>query len=181
MEFENVNIQNLVSEFRDFAVEGFNIFALGTDDLPHLICVCPNKSFARAVQSLLTTAKRAQDLRILGVEITSNRCLSPLVLAAGKLVLVATVIDDVIWKNGNEHEQAVTALPNQSLGQWLMLLFGAKLRFGRREDDFALEYFIGPFVFSEDVINGWLLFINHKRRGYVYVADLNQFAFLTAN
>jgi hypothetical protein len=98
MEFENVNIQNLVSEFRDFSVEGFNIFALSKDNLPHLICVCPNKSFARAVQSLLRIAKYAQN------QITSNCRLTPMVLADGTAALVATVIDDAVWKNGNEVE-----------------------------------------------------------------------------
>jgi hypothetical protein len=104
MEFENVNIQNLVSEFRDFSVEGFNIFALGKDNLPHLICVCPNKSFARAVQSLLRIAKYAQNLQAAQAEITSNCRLTPMVLADGTAALVATVIDDAVWKNGNEVE-----------------------------------------------------------------------------
>lgn len=51
MQFENVNIENLVSDYRDFSVEGFNIFATGQDNLPHLICTCPNKDTARAIQS----------------------------------------------------------------------------------------------------------------------------------
>ena len=56
MQFDNPNIQDLVSQYRDFSVEGFNIFAMGKDRLPHLICVCPNKTFARAIQSVLTIA-----------------------------------------------------------------------------------------------------------------------------
>lgn len=45
MNFENVSIENLASNYKDFSVEGFNIFARGVDHLPHLICVCPNKDF----------------------------------------------------------------------------------------------------------------------------------------
>ena len=52
MQFEDVNIQDLISEFKAFSVEGFNIFGLGEDNLPHIVCVCPNKQFARAIQSM---------------------------------------------------------------------------------------------------------------------------------
>ena len=61
MQFENQNIRDLISQFKTFSVEGFNIFAQGQDDLPHLICACPNKHFARAIQSLLTIAKQAHN------------------------------------------------------------------------------------------------------------------------
>ena len=104
MQFENVNIQNLVTEYRDFSVEGFNIFALGKDHLPHLICVCPNKTFARAIQSLLAVAKSAMDLKPTGGEINSDCRLVPTVLADGRLALVASVIDNAVCKDGNEVE-----------------------------------------------------------------------------
>ena len=87
MQFENVNIQNLVTEYRDFSVEGFNIFALGKDHLPHLICVCPNKSFARAVQSLLAVAKSAMALEPANGDINSDSRLLPRMLVDGKLVV----------------------------------------------------------------------------------------------
>ena len=104
MQFENVNIQNLVTEYREFSVEGFNIFALGKDHLPHLICVCPNKTFARAVQSLLAVAKSAMALEPAKGDINSDCRLLPRMLADGKLALVASVIDNAVWKNGNEVE-----------------------------------------------------------------------------
>ena len=55
-------------------------------------------------------------------------------------------------------------------------LLGAKFEFAHQADDFAEEYFIGPFVVSNDVVNDWLLFFNHKQYGYMYVADLNRLA-----
>ena len=72
MRLEDVNIHNLISQFKDFSIEGFNIFGTGEDDLPHLVCVCPNRSFARAVQALLTSAKHAQQLQAENVENISN-------------------------------------------------------------------------------------------------------------
>jgi hypothetical protein len=47
MQLEDVNIQNLISQFKAFSIEGFNIFGTGEDDLPHLVCVCPNRSFKK--------------------------------------------------------------------------------------------------------------------------------------
>ena len=72
MQFQDVNIHNLISQFKDFSVEGFNIFGTGEDDLPHLVCVCPNKSFARAVRALLTIAKQAQHLQAVNARISGN-------------------------------------------------------------------------------------------------------------
>jgi hypothetical protein len=74
MHFENVNIQNLISQYKDFSVEGFNIFGTGEDDLLHLVCVCPNKSFARAIQSLLTIAKQAQQLQAVNARSSDDYC-----------------------------------------------------------------------------------------------------------
>lgn len=54
------------------------------------------------------------------------------------------------------------------------MLLGAKLEFAHKADDFADEYFIGPFIISSDVVNDWLLFLNHKKQGYVFVTDLNR-------
>jgi hypothetical protein len=59
------------------------------------------------------------------------------------------------------------------------MLFGANFEFAHKADDFADEYFMGPFVVSYDVVNDWLLFLNHKQYGYMYVADLNRLASIT--
>lgn len=104
MQFENVNIENLVSGYRGFSVEGFNIFATGQDNLPHSICTCPNKDTARAIQSLLTIAKRAQTLQALNADVTSHCYLSPKILADGSLGMVATVINDTVYVDGEELE-----------------------------------------------------------------------------
>ena len=104
MEFQNQNLESLISSFRSFSVEGFNIFALGSDNLPHLICVCPNKDSARAIQSLLTAAEKAKSLQPLDVYLTGNCYLSPRILADGTLCLVATVINDAFYLDGKELE-----------------------------------------------------------------------------
>lgn len=104
MNFENVSIENLASNYKDFSVEGFNIFARGVDHLPHLICVCPNKDFARAIQSILTIAKQAQTLPALNAYVTSHCYLSPKLLADGNLGMVATVINDAVYVDGEELE-----------------------------------------------------------------------------
>lgn len=97
MQFEDVNIQNLISQFKDFSVEGFNIFGTGDDNLPHIVCVCPNKQFARAIQSMLTIVRKTQTLQVVAAEINSSCCLVPMLLANGKLAFVASVIDDAVW------------------------------------------------------------------------------------
>src|SRR5690242_16752370 len=104
MEFQNQYLERLISRFRSYSVEGFNIFALGSDNLPHLICVCPNKDFARAVQSLLTVAEKANRLQAADAYVTSNCYLSPKILADGKLGLVATVINEAVYMDGKELE-----------------------------------------------------------------------------
>lgn len=104
MQFENVNIENLVSGYRDFSVEGFNIFATGPDNLPHLICTCPNKDTARTIQSLLTIAKRVYSLQAVNAYITGHCYLSPKILADGSLGLVAWVINDAVYVDGMELE-----------------------------------------------------------------------------
>jgi hypothetical protein len=104
MKFENEYLERLTSNFDGFSVEGFNIFALGDDHLPHLICVCPNRDFARAIQSLLTAARKAQTLRPLNAYITSLCYLSPKILADGSPGMVATVINDAVYMDGKELE-----------------------------------------------------------------------------
>ena len=104
MEFENEYLERLVSSFNSFSVEGFNIFAWGADHLPHLICTCPNKDFARAIQSLLIIAKRAQTLQALNVYVTSHCYLSPKILADGSLGMVVTVINDTVYVDGEALE-----------------------------------------------------------------------------
>jgi hypothetical protein len=104
MKFENEYLERLTRNFDGFSVEGFNIFALGDDGLPHLICACPNRDFARAIQSLLTTARKAQTLRPLNAYITSLCYLSPKILADGSPGMVATVINDAVYMDGEELE-----------------------------------------------------------------------------
>jgi hypothetical protein len=104
MEFQNQYLERLIRSYRSFSVEGFNIFALGSDNLPHLICACPNKDFARAIQSLVTVAEKAKGLQPLEAYLTGNCYLSPKVLADGTLGLVATVINDATYLDGNELE-----------------------------------------------------------------------------
>ena len=104
MEFQNQNLESLISSFRSFSVAGFNIFALGSDNLPHLICVCPNKDSAREIQSLLTVAEKAKGLQPLDAYLTGNCYLSPGILADGTLCLVATVINDAVYLDGKELE-----------------------------------------------------------------------------
>jgi len=93
MEFQNQYLESLISSFRFCSVEGFTIFALGRENLPHVICVCLNKDFARTVQSLLTCAEKAKGLQPLDAYITANCYLSPKILADGTLGLVATWSD----------------------------------------------------------------------------------------
>jgi len=104
MDFANIHLGTLISNFKDFSVEGFNLFAKGKDNLPHLICICPNKDIARAIQSLLTIAKKAQSLQPVNAEITSHCYLAPKILADGTLAMVASLFDDAVWKNGDEVE-----------------------------------------------------------------------------
>jgi hypothetical protein len=104
MQFENVNIEDLLSNYRNFSVEGFNIFATGQDNLPHLICTCPNKDTARAIQSLLTIAKGAYSLHVVNAYVTSHCYLSPKILADGSLGMVALVINDAVYVDGMELE-----------------------------------------------------------------------------
>jgi len=104
MEFENEYLERLISTFNSFSVEGYNIFALGSDQLPHLICACPNKDFARALQSLLSIAKKAQTLQALNAYITSHCYLSAKILADGSLGMVATVINDAVYVDGEQLE-----------------------------------------------------------------------------
>lgn len=102
MEFENEYLERLINTFHAFSVEGFNIFALGSDQLLHLVCTCPNKDFARAICAMLEIAKKAQNLQFLEAEITSQCYLVPRILANGSLVMVASLLDEVVWKNGEE-------------------------------------------------------------------------------
>ena len=104
MQFKNVNIENLVSNYRNFSVEGFNIFATGQENLPHLFCTSPNKDTARAIQSLLTIAKEAYSLQVVNAYITSHCYLSPKILADGSLGMVALVINDAVYVDGMELE-----------------------------------------------------------------------------
>ena len=102
MEFENDYLEKTTANFHSFYVEGFNIFALGADQLPHLICTCPNKDFARAICALLEITKHAQDLKVLDAVITSNCYLVPKIMADGSLAMVASVFDEAVWKDGQQ-------------------------------------------------------------------------------
>ena len=62
MQFDNIDIEQFLSEAKSFSLEGFNIFYTGKDNLPHIVCTCPNKSVARAILGLLEIAKKAKDM-----------------------------------------------------------------------------------------------------------------------
>ena len=102
MLFDNNNIQTLLSESKSFLLEGFNIFAIGKDDLPHIVCTAPNKSTARALHGLLEITKKAHDLPGINGYVTGDAALVPQVLANGHIALAATLIinDDAIFKDG---------------------------------------------------------------------------------
>ena len=105
MLFDN-NIENLLNEAQSFSLEGFNIFAIGKDDLPHIVCTAPNKNTARALHGLLEIAKKAHDLPGINGYVTGDAALVPQVLANGHIALAATLIinDDTIFKDGVEVE-----------------------------------------------------------------------------
>ena len=106
MLFDNNNIETLLSESKSFSLEGFNIFAMGKDDLPHIVCTAPNKSTARALHGLLEIAKKAHDLPGINGYVTGDAALVPQVLANGHIALAATLIvnDDTVFKDGVELE-----------------------------------------------------------------------------
>ena len=106
MLFDNNNIETLLGESKSFLLEGFNIFATGKDDLPHIVCTAPNKSTARAIHGLLGIAKKAHDLPGINGYVTGDAALVPQVLANGHIVLTATLIvnDDTVFKDGVEVE-----------------------------------------------------------------------------
>ena len=113
MDYENQYLEEITASFHSFHVEGFNIFALGTDQLPHLICVCPNKNFARAICGLLVMTEQTQCLNVLDASITSNCYLVPKMLSNGSLALVASIFDETVWKDG---EQVIYDKPALELG-----------------------------------------------------------------
>jgi hypothetical protein len=129
MQFDQIKIQKLITPYKSFFAEGFNIFGIGRDDLPHLICACPDRDSARAIQSLLTIAKCAQTLQPTTAEIKSNCYLTPRLLADGTLALVAAVIDDAVWKDGNEVEYE-----------------GLELQLGKSE----YQSFVSQFLIGQD-------------------------------
>lgn len=131
MEIQNKFLESLVSSYRSFSVEGFNIFALGKDNLAHLICVCPNRDFARAIQSLLTIAEKAKGLHPLDAYVTSNCYLSPKILADGTLGLVATLINDATDLDGKELEYREADL---LLGSQAYEAFAKKFLLGESEE-----------------------------------------------
>ena len=106
MRFTNTNIQELLEASKSFSLEGFNIFAIGKDDLPHIVCTAPNKSTARALHGLLEIAKKAQDIQGFDAYMTGDGQLVPQVLANGHIALTALVItdSDTIYKDGVEVE-----------------------------------------------------------------------------
>src|SRR6266498_4295410 len=106
MLFDNNNIETLLSESKSFSLEGFNIFYIGKDSLPHLVCTAPNKGTARAIHGLLEIAKKAHDLPGINGYVTGDAALVPQVLANGHIALTTTLIvnDDTIFKDGVEVE-----------------------------------------------------------------------------
>jgi hypothetical protein len=106
MVFTDNNIHDLLSRSQSFLLEGFNVFSVGEDHLPHIVCTAPNKSTARTIHGLLEFAKKAQDLPGICGYVTGNAALVPQVLATGQTVLVVMTIlqDDTFFKDGVEVE-----------------------------------------------------------------------------
>jgi hypothetical protein len=78
MMFTNDDITKLLEEFKSFQIEGFNLFGIGRkDQLPHIVCVTPNRSIAKALLALLEIAKKAQQLQGNEGYITGNAALVP--------------------------------------------------------------------------------------------------------
>src|SRR6266511_2076947 len=102
MQFENIDIEKLLNEAQSFSLEGFNIFYIGKDNLPHIVCTAPNKSTARALRGLLEIAKKAHDLQGINGYVTGDAALVPQVLANGNIALAVMSIinDDSIFKDG---------------------------------------------------------------------------------
>ncbi len=102
MNVDDRPINEITDHFHSFYVEAFNIFALGDDHLPHLICACPNRNFAQALCYLLKIAERSCNLKVVEVDITSHRYLVPKILAEGSLAMVAAVLDEAVWVDGEQ-------------------------------------------------------------------------------
>jgi 5'-3' exonuclease len=104
MVFTDNNIFELLSRSKSFLLEGFNIFFIGEDNLPHIVCTAPNKSTARAIHGLLEIAKKAGGLPGICSYMTGNAALVPQVLATGQTVLpVMTILsDETFFKDGVE-------------------------------------------------------------------------------
>lgn len=102
MNVDDRTIDEITDHFHSFYVEAFNIFALGDDHLPHLICACPNRDFARAICAMLKIAERSRDLKVVEADITSHCYLLPKILADGSLAMVASVFDEAVWVGGEE-------------------------------------------------------------------------------
>lgn len=102
MIFVNISIEELLCESLSFSLDGFNIFAISKDNLPHIVCTAANKSTARALHGLLEIAKKAHDIQGINGYITGDAALIPQVLANGHVALAATLIvnDDAIFKDG---------------------------------------------------------------------------------
>lgn len=115
MEFADQQIEEITANFHSFHVEAFNIFALGDDHLPHLICACPNRDFARAICAMLKIAERSRDLKVVEADITSHCYLVPKILADGSLAMVASVFDEAVWVDGEQvvYEGSILELGTQ--------------------------------------------------------------------
>ena len=102
MQFENIDIEKLLNESQSFSLEGFNIFYIGKDNLPHIVCTAPNKSTARTLHGLLEIAKKAHDLQGINGYVTGDAALVPQMLANGHIALAVMSIinDDSIFKDG---------------------------------------------------------------------------------
>ena len=101
--FTNNDVTKLLEEYMSFQIEGFNIFGIGSkDQLPHIVCVTPDKSTAKALLALLEIAKKAQQLQGIDGYITGDAALVLQVLATGHIALTALVImdDETIFEDG---------------------------------------------------------------------------------
>jgi 5'-3' exonuclease len=108
----DTNIEKLLSESKSFSLEGFNIFFIGKDNLPHIVCTAPNKNITKAIHGLLEIAKKAGSLPGICGYVTGNAALVPQVLATCQTVLAVMTIltHDTIFKDSVEVEIGAQSL-----------------------------------------------------------------------
>lgn len=99
---DHFQLQTFVRQFKEVQVDGNTVFALKDDEQSVSICTCESETAAQAIQSALAVAIKASRLPELNSYITTEGYVTPVVLANGTIALAVTVINDVVWKDGEE-------------------------------------------------------------------------------